>query len=247
MPKFYGALPPRHDLRRIRLAKFLSTPLPAAPSASDRTGGVTAWGMVNNDREGDCTIADRFHSIMAATACATGTPIVLPDALAEQVYSTLSGYDPSTGANDNGCQIVDVLEYGRTIGFGGHKLEAWAAIDRTDPQDVMGGVHYLGGVTLGIRVPKSAEDQFDAGEPWTVPWFSPIVGQHDVPILKYDADWLYVVTWAGLQPMSWGFYHAYVDEAYVTVTRDALNAAGLDPAGLDLAGMIAAQNALGAA
>ena len=38
--------------------------------------------------------------------------------------------------------------------------------------------------------------------------------------MGYDVRNLYIVTWGALKPMSWGFYQAYMDEAYAVLSAD---------------------------
>ena len=57
----------------------------------------------------------------------------------------------------------------------------------------------------------------------------------------YDADWLYAVSWGAVRRMSWGFWHAYADEAWALGSgEDWLMAAGRSPSGLDWTSLMAA-------
>src|SRR6266700_2460889 len=45
------------DSRTLALGNYLKPSLPPPPPAKDWTCGVTEWGMMGNDKLGDCTIA----------------------------------------------------------------------------------------------------------------------------------------------------------------------------------------------
>ena len=62
-----GKAPARHDLRRMARATVAISKLPPAPEAVDWTDGIATWGMMLNDRLGDCTIAGVAHAIQIAT------------------------------------------------------------------------------------------------------------------------------------------------------------------------------------
>ena len=65
--------------------------------------------MMENDQIGDCTCAAAGHLIMEWTANA-GKKMVMPtDKQIVAAYSAVTGYNPETGANDNGAVEIDVL------------------------------------------------------------------------------------------------------------------------------------------
>src|SRR6185295_7357061 len=106
-----GKLAPKHDSRTLQLANYLNTgKLPKIPTQKDWSGKISSWGMLANDRLGDCTCAAAGHFIEEWTANAS-TEIVPSDTDIITAYSAVSGYDPQTGANDNGAVELDVLNY----------------------------------------------------------------------------------------------------------------------------------------
>ena len=78
--------------------------------------------------------------------------------------------------------------------------------------------------------------EFNNGNPWsnTTTPISQISSGHYVPIIGYDANYLYVVTWGQIQKMTWAFYDKYGDEAWVMLSQEMLNS-GKSPEGVDLA------------
>jgi hypothetical protein len=224
---------------RLTIDKYLDfSALPAPPVVVDRAGKVTSWPMYGNDVAGDCTFATVGHEIQAWTAYAS-TEVEIPESSVISAYSAVSGYDPATGANDNGAVIQDVLNYWRKNGVQGDpgKVLAFAQVKQIDNITTLRQVLELfGTIYIGLNVPQSAMDQFDAGQPWTVVPGSPIDGGHAVPVQYIDgsASPIGVVTWAKLQMMSWEFWKTYVEEAWVVVTQDWLQKNGSTVGGFSL-------------
>jgi len=60
-----GKKPVKHDARTFKLATYInSTQLPAIPDSYIWNTKVPQWGMMLNDKIGDCTIAAAGHLIM---------------------------------------------------------------------------------------------------------------------------------------------------------------------------------------
>ncbi len=240
LPKL-GKRPARIDRRTLRLEQYLNPaqlpPLPDECSWADKipAGG---WPMMANDQLGDCTCAAAGHMIEAWTAN-TGQPFTPADADIVAAYSAVSGYNPQTGANDDGAVELDVLNYWRQHGIAGHPIAAYVAIDPRNVDHVRAAIYLFGGIYIGLSLPLSAQNQ----RVWSVPFFgawghgSPgSWGGHAVPNLAYDANGMTCVTWGALMRMTWAFFHTYCDEAYAVLSADWINQqAGKSPAGFDLA------------
>ena len=233
----YGKLPPRRDPRTPKLGRYLlsSEPLPTAPQSCGYAQAVDAQGgtfpvyrNVGPAAIGDCTAADQGHRIQVWSANA-GMLITPTSSQVLSVYEAVSGYNPATGRNDNGAAIEDVLAYMVNTGLGGYRIDSYAAIPLHDLNLLRLAIVWFGGVTVGLQLPKSAEDQFDQGKPWTIPVWSPLAGGHDVPIVDYDDEYLYCVTWGARQPMSYEFLVHYGDEAYIEISPLFLTADGRTP------------------
>lgn len=241
-----GALPPKPDRRRLALAAYLPAgQLPPPPAESYRTGGITDWGLMGNDQLGDCTVAGIGHLVMGWSHTASGTAVTIPDADIQTAYSAVSGYNPVTGANDNGALLLDALDYHRQTGIGGNKNTGYAALDLRDPTAVRQAVYLFGGAYAALRLPDSAMQQTDAGQAWTVPWFSSSLGGHCVPILSYSADWLWCITWGKIQGMTWDFFARFFVEAYAVVDPSWLSQTGTSPTGLNLSALQSDLSAVG--
>lgn len=239
----FGRQPTRHDARTLHLVEYLHPKLPDPPPARDYCSAVTDWPMYGNDAAGDCTMADAGHQIQSWTTYGQGATVTIPEVDVIAAYSAVSGYDPDTGANDNGCNELDVLNYWRRHGIGGHKIAAYAKVDVHNHREIKQAISIFGGLYSGMAVSQSAMDQNQAGEVWDrsrTRAGRSILGAHAVPLLAYDDDGLDAVTWAMRQRMTWAFLDDYFEELYAIVTQDFLDQrTGKDPDGLDLKAMMA--------
>ena len=113
------------DTRTLRLARYLTSGLPAAPDAVDWTKGIKDFGMMLNSDLGDCTIAALGHAIQIwSTNIGTETTVADADILA--AYEKWDGYNPSDPSTDQGGVELDVLTDFKRDGLAGHTLLAFA-------------------------------------------------------------------------------------------------------------------------
>jgi hypothetical protein len=97
-----------------------------------------------------------------------------------------------------------------------------------------------------VNLPSVAESQFDAGVPWAIVPNMTIDGGHDVPAVKYDPEFLYVVTWGGLQKVHWDWLKLCGEEAHCELFPEFLMSSGLSPAGFDMQTLLSALRELAA-
>jgi hypothetical protein len=229
--------------RAIRFARHIDNLGPAPVVSDDYVAAVDKvtngdWGMDGNDQYGDCTCADESHLVMLRTA--NLGQIVVPTAVQTlALYAAITGFKPDDPATDNGADIEQVCNFLETTGYLGVTNAGHAPVDPSHIDHVKWGVQLFGGVKLGLNLPQSAEDQFNAGQPWDVVAGSSPIGGHDVPLVKYDAQYLYCVTWGKLQPLTPAFFAAYCDEARVTVSPEWVGQMNLAPSKLNLAQLLA--------
>lgn len=193
------------------------------------------WGTLGNSVCGDCTIAGAGHAIMASEFHLPFVDQVTftTDEVVRQ-YSAITGYDPATGQNDTGCVEAEVLQLWRTSGlFGGQKIEAFAPVEPHSVLAVHRAIAFYGASYIGVQLPQSAEEQFQAGKPWTVVPDSPIVGGHCIVPVGYDASGIYCVTWGQVVEVSWPWWETYVDEVWAVLFAADVEA-HRGPTGLDL-------------
>jgi hypothetical protein len=84
-------------------------------------------------------------------------------------YSAITGYNPVTGANDNGAVEIDVLNYWRQSGIAGHKIGAYVAFEPANHTHITDSVHIFDGCSIGLQLPISAQAQVQNHQPWSVP------------------------------------------------------------------------------
>jgi hypothetical protein len=237
-----GKLAPRHDPRTLRFANYAAA-LPITPTACHYQVRVKApWGMMRNDDVGDCTCAAAGHAEQLWTACAA-TEFTPTDAQILTAYAGVTNppYDPATGANDNGANMLDVLKYWRTTGIAGRKIDSFTSVAPTHTGHVRAAVYLFGTVYVGLSLPLTAQAQ--VGSLWTVGFGADAQpgswGGHAVNVVAYDRSTVTVVTWGQLQVMTWAFWLAYCDEAYAVLSADWLRASGTSIAGFDLVALSA--------
>ncbi|HEY1678926.1 MAG TPA: hypothetical protein VGG04_14515 [Candidatus Sulfotelmatobacter sp.] len=237
-----GKSPARHDPRTLLLASYATTALPAAPATFDLTAKIKSWGMMDNDQIGDCTCAAAGHLLMEWTANAGKKMFTPTDKQIVAAYSAITGYNPTTGANDNGAVEIDVLNYWRQTGIAGHKIGAYVALEPSNHIHVMDSVYIFEGCYIGLQLPISAQSQVQNHQPWSVPPGGPngdgkpgSWGGHAIPVVAYDARGVTVVTWGALQVMTWSFWETYCEEAYAIVSNDYLTGKKTTPQGFNMA------------
>jgi len=245
----YGRRAPVHDRRTMRLALALHPALAALgspPTASDdyvsavEKQSPNGWQMFLNNELGDCTAADTAHQVMLHSA--NGGSIVIPtDDDVLSFYEATGGYVPGSPSTDNGADEMTVCRYLQSTGMAGVKSAATAPVDPTNADHIKWTVQIFGACRLGIMVTDAMMSDFSAGRPWTSMTGS-IDGGHDVPIVKYDPSFAYVVTWGRLQPVAWSLLvnSDFLQECHCDVFADFVKAGGTAPNGFDLNGMLAA-------
>lgn len=208
-----GKRAPRHDARTLKLARFVDTAvLPAAPAVLSYADKVKPWPMYGNDNLGDCTIAAAAHMIELWSR--------LRGKATDPRESTVVAAYKKLSPKDEGCVMLDVLNYWRKTGFANHKLYAFVALNLRNSEHIKLGVSLFGGVYLGVNLPTSAQAQTGPGKVWDVGSAAGGWGGHAINVVGYDATGLDVVTWGMVQRMTWGFWNMYADEAYACLTAD---------------------------
>ncbi len=242
MARQLGRLPARHDPRTLRLARYLLPsqlpPLPKYVHYDARFKGP--WGMMLNDRIGDCTCASVGHAIQ------TWSLQTIPDSAVLTAYTAVSGYDPRTGANDNGAVELDVLTYWRNTGVGGHRIGAFAAAQPTDKREIAETIYLFGGCYIGLDMPLAWQtakvwdgpphSRFNFGHPH---WQPGSWGGHAVYCVGYDAQYVYAVTWGAIQKITWAGMASFCEEAYAVLSPDWVDPAKPAPNGFDQAALVA--------
>lgn len=223
----------------LKLEDYLTTALPTPPIIYGHQNLIATkgWGMLGNDTVGDCVIADLGHRTMLWTAeGSTMTPFSAANTIKD--YSAITGYNPDDPNSDQGTEFITALEYNQKTGMldgagARHKIGPYVSIDQTNMTLIKQVASIFGIVDTGIQFPDSAMTQFNAGKPWDVVSGAKIEGGHGIPIVAYDSNYLYCVTWGQLQPMTYAFAKKYIDETWLAFSTEFLKA-GVSPDGLDI-------------
>lgn len=237
-----GKRSPKLDPRTFKLSDFTVGIEPLNPPTY---GGYTEpgilWPVYGNDLIGDCAIAAWLHMIGLWTETAIGKESIFTKDDAIKAYSDVSGYVPGDPSTDNGCFLLDVLNYARKKGINGHKIGAYVSVNWRNWRELHMAINWFGGVYIGLQMPLTAQNQDVC---WQVPTTGPVGdaspglwGGHCVNVVRYTPHSKTVVSWGREFYMSNGFYGSYTDEAYAIVSADWLNGLGLSPTGLDIAGL----------
>lgn len=223
------------DSRTLRLARYLTPALPAPPTAQDWTKGITSWGMMLNDKLGDCTIAGCGHAIQVWNAN-TGSELTLPDNTIESYYEKWDGYVPGNAASDHGGVELDVLNDWQKQGMAGNTLMAFADPNPANLEEVRQSIALFGGVYIGLSLPLTAQTQgvWDVTPRGGANARPGSWGGHCVFVPKYDEKTFTCITWGQLKTMTVAFWNKYCDEAHTLLAENWITAKG-SPNGFDQA------------
>lgn len=223
------------------LSQYMAADLPPPPDSVAWQEKVSrSFGIHLNDYLGDCTIASYGHAVQAWNA-ANGRDIIVSDADIMHAYQDACGYVPGKPETDNGGVMLLVANYLRRTGVGGHRIDAYAALDPGHETQIKQAINLFGGVWIGLSLALAQQNQErwhvalagTDGDPLPGSW-----GGHAVWVLGYDKDGLWFVTWGGLKRMSWAFWETCCDESYVLFSKDWADADGA-PSGFDYAQLAA--------
>lgn len=199
--------------------------LPSPPNAVDHFSAVSTWPMDGNDQYGDCTLAAAAHAIQLWNQV-TGRNDPLPS-----LPAIVAEYFKLTGGADTGLVEANVLKVWRKSGLWQNKIVGYAPVNVHDQTLLQQAIYLYGLAYVGIQVPANAQTQFEAGQPWSlVPGWQQqkIVGGHAIPLVGYDANFLYAVTWGQIQKIGYDWWQTYADEAWAILPQEFKEAGGFD-------------------
>lgn len=243
-----GKLPATPDRVKLKFASFLNKPvLPTPPASYSHTALVTSdWGLLGNDQYGDCVWAGGGHETIlwnseAGKTVQFSTENTLSD------YAAVTGFDPNEPWTDAGTNMADAASYRRKTGLldadgNRHTVAAYLAIESGNLDEIKQALYLFGVVGIGIVVTGDQQTQFANGQPWDVTDAQP-EGGHYVPVVGYDENYFYVITWGKVQPATPAFIQKAMDEGFVYLSDESLenskNIDGFDDATLkaDLSGL----------
>lgn len=198
------------------------------PPAAVTVPAVAVWGMDGNDQYGDCGVAGINHGFMSAAADTSETEAFPGDA------GIVSYYLKYTGGADDGVVLSDFLAYVKKTGFFGHTVAAYAPVSISDIRTLQFATYAYDFAYAGISVTQAMEQAFQDGRPWTLADArGMVVGGHCVPVVGYDSNYLYVVTWGQVQPVAYTAWRHIASEAWAVISGE-ITAKGDDGHGINL-------------
>jgi hypothetical protein len=207
------------------LRDYASGPLPLPPASVNVP--PASYPIDGNDTLGDCVACGVAH-LIAAWDTETHEPDPVPNqSQVEAEYFAL------TGGQDTGLDEHTVLQTWHTQGLFRRKIAGYAPVEPTDLIGLHQAIAFYGGAMLGIQCPASAQEQFQAGEPWTYVPGSPVEGGHCIVALGYTQTSLLCATWGGIAEVTAGFWAHFGDEAWAVLPKQIVEARK-DSYGIDL-------------
>lgn len=242
-----GRRPPK-NAPALRLSSFLTGVVPAAPPLADHFAKVPSWLLGENDRYGDCGPVSVANQRLLITSYLSQPQRVTQDNIFDLYRrSGNPGFDPATGADDNGVEMQTMLEATVAGGIGGTKALAFAKVDPTNEQEWQAAIAIFGSILLGVTLDTAQQAQTDAGL-WDYRQ-SPIWGGHAILGGRYKenlgdvGDRTGVITWAQVVDMTDPFIAHQMDETWVVVWPEHLGTKAFQE-GIDLAALASAYEAL---
>lgn len=234
------------------LADYCSAMLRPAPDSADWSGGRAYWGIMGNDRLGNCTAASAAHAVQVWTQAAQSQMTTPADADVVAFYAATTGYDPANPLTDQGGVEDSVLRWWSNGGqLAGHRIDGYAKLHLKggcidELATLKDSVWLTGSAYLGLELPQTARrqatwDVVSDGTPGAEPgsW-----GGHCVLAVAYTPQVLTCITWGVLKSMTWNFVQEYCSEGYALLSKDWIKAGGDTPPGFDWPTLLADVQAL---
>jgi len=203
---------PAEPLAMGTLSDYIRVNLPVPPRSFDYSNKVASYPMALNNELGDCTIAGVLHMLQLIYAEVGETFEYPGDEVVRAEYLKL------TNGADSGLVERRVLQTWMTDGIFNNKISAFAPVNIKNRNEMAAAIYLFGAVYLGVEMPRSAEEQFEAHEPWhlTERNEEPI-GGHCVVATGINRFGLDIITWGATESMTWGWWEKYGSEAWVVI------------------------------
>jgi len=230
-PYMLGKKKARRDKRNILFARILRE-LPALPDQFSVIPSLPIeipTPMFANNEWGDCVMAARGHQTLMFEASEQRVALKIKDEeVLEEYWDNQSWLCRCLSPHpDKGLVLLNAMKDWRSDGWIAagrrYNIFAFAELNALDRDEVAASIYLLMGGQVGIRLPKTAKDQFENGEPWEiVPNGGPDAipgswGGHGVCLEGYNDFGVTCITWATRQAMSWDFFMTCCDEGYGVV------------------------------
>jgi hypothetical protein len=202
--------------------------------------------MYGNDEVGDCTIAGIMHVAGLQSKYGDGDELLYTTQQSMTFYEKCWGYVPGDPSTDQGGTLQGTLQYAQKNPdiMPGYNLDAFAQLRDISWPGLTTALEIFGTVYVAVNLPQSAEDQFNAGAPWTYVGDAP-VGGHCITLTGFDGGLNSgrFATWGKPdQHVQMEWWDAYGTEAWVAYSKVWLRSNGEAPNGLNEAALLADMN-----
>lgn len=212
-----------------RLGAYLGAAAGPPAFTNRRTSAARALArMYRNDALGCCVVAGKAHALGLWAAAESAADVEATD------DEIVSQYEGICGPGDQGCVITEVLDVMRARGFvaGGksYVIDGYVSCDWRNKLEAQVAVYLFGALTIGVNLPQAWTQQ----AVWDVT-NSRIVGGHDVTVIDYDAQGVYVASWGRVYLLTWRAFQAtaWVEECYALLAPLWYASARVAPCGID--------------
>ena len=223
-----GKQPARENAIPLKMRDYVDfSKLPTPPSSFGHYNMVPNWGMLGNDRFGDCGIAGPFHGIMLHNAMA-GRQVNIDTDCVLSAYSAITGFDPNDPSTDQGSDCGNVADFWQSTGLTDadgkvHKIVGSVALDPGNLQELYVAMFIFGAVGIGVSLPGEWQQDFAAGQPWDRIAYPDIEGGHYILGCGSVQGDINVVTWGANQLLTPGGYQEFNDETIAYLSLEVLN------------------------
>lgn len=224
-----GKLAPVRPVGSRMFAYYQTSPLPTPP-VTVAVPAIQDWGMLGNDRFGNCTFCGIAHGEM----CVAFLNSI--NEAAPTTEQTVSAYLAYTNGQDQGAVEADLLKYWQANTILSGKAAAYARSDQSDQMELKAIIACYGFVYIGIQVPAPCEQQFANHQPWALtgtPADNNILGGHCIILVGYDENYFYGITWGEVQAIEWPWLQTYMDESWAVITPEIVTSGKLGDLRID--------------
>ena len=231
-----GRKPARH-VPELELERFRTQARADVPASGDVSRGITSWLMLGNDQYGDCGPAATEHFRMSkGLYSGDETPTEAETVALYFDYGIAQGEPPPQPDEgvENATWLAWLFAESQSAKLAGDDIDefAYAEVNISSVDNINSAMLEFNGVLCGVNLTDYDEQDFP-----NVPWGTqtpvqpnPQLG-HDIVKVRFGqsgpAGDTYV-TWGALQQATTGWSSACIDEAWVIVTREDAENAGID-------------------
>lgn len=254
-----GCLPADPSVISVKFGEVINLSTLSVPSTYDPlhydwargSPALNKYGLLNilaNNKYGCCVFTACGHAEDQDQALSGNvyTPITSDQVV--QSYA-LTGFDPVTGANDDGAEVSQVLEWWRTVGlFDGRRILGHAKVNAADPSELAAALWLFEGGINGMGLDDTwvaGMDTMTSGFVWPVgpggP--NPNNGHSTYFYGGFNRVGPFIDTWGMTGTLTWSAAARYCTgqgEAHVVITEQSLsNATKKSAAGFDAEQLLA--------